>query len=85
MDGAKLGFNRTVLLPSISVSIGEMADSLARIGGEEAAGRIMWQPDPFIQKIVDQWPGAMHAPRAESLGPEGRCEYGRDRHRLHRG
>ena len=32
-----LGFNRTVLLPSISVSIGEMADSLRRIGGEEAA------------------------------------------------
>jgi D-erythronate 2-dehydrogenase len=68
MDGAKLGFNRTVLLPSISVSIGEMADSLARVGGEEAAGRIVWQPDPFIQKIVDQWPGAMQAPRAESLG-----------------
>ena len=68
MDGAKLGFNRTVLLPSISVSIGEMADSLRRVGGEEAAGRIVWQPDPFIQRIVDQWPGAMHAPRGESLG-----------------
>jgi nucleoside-diphosphate-sugar epimerase len=68
MDGAKLGFNRTVLLPSISVTIGEMADSLRRIGGEDAAGRILWQPDPFIQKIVDQWPGAMDAPRAEGLG-----------------
>jgi D-erythronate 2-dehydrogenase len=68
MDGARLGFNRTVLLPSISVSIGEMADSLRRIGGEEAAGRIIWQPDPFIQRIVDQWPGAMHAPRGEGLG-----------------
>ena len=68
MDGARLGFNRTVLLPSISVSIGEMADSLARIGGEEAASRILWQPDPFIQKIVDGWPGAMNAPRAEGLG-----------------
>jgi nucleoside-diphosphate-sugar epimerase len=68
LEGAKLGFNRTVLLPSISVSIGEMADSLRRIGGEEAAGRIVWQPDPFIQKIVDQWPGSMKAPRAEGLG-----------------
>jgi nucleoside-diphosphate-sugar epimerase len=68
MDGARLGFNRTVLLPSISVTIGEMADSLRRIGGEDAAGRILWQPDPFIQKIVDQWPGAMDAPRAEGLG-----------------
>ncbi len=71
MDGEKLGFNRTVLLPSISVSIGEMSDSLRRVGGEEAAGRIIWQPDPFIQKIVDQWPGTMHAPRAEGLGLKG--------------
>ena len=71
MDGARLGFNRTVLLPSISVSIGEMAESLARVGGEEAAGRIVWQPDAFIQKIVDQWPGAMHGERAAGLGLKG--------------
>ena len=68
MDGARLGFNRTVLLPSISAGIWEMADALRRIGGEDAANRIVWQPDPFIQRIVDQWPGAMHTPRAEGLG-----------------
>jgi nucleoside-diphosphate-sugar epimerase len=68
MDGAALGFNRTVLLPSISVSIGEMDASLCRVGGEEAASRIIWQPDPFIQKIVDGWPGAMEAQRAAALG-----------------
>jgi hypothetical protein len=68
MDAARLGFNRTVLLPSISVSIGEMAASLRRVGGEEAARRIVWQPDPFIQKIVDGWPGAMEARRAVDLG-----------------
>jgi nucleoside-diphosphate-sugar epimerase len=68
MDGAALGFNRTVLLPSISASIGEMDASLRRVGGEEAAGRIVWQPDPFIQNIVNGWPGAMEAPRAVALG-----------------
>jgi nucleoside-diphosphate-sugar epimerase len=68
MDGASLGFNRTVLLPSISVSIGEIAASLRRVGGEEAASRIIWQPDSFIQKIVDGWPGAMDAQRAADLG-----------------
>ena len=68
MDGASLGFNRTVLLPSISVSIGEMDASLRRVGGEEAASRIVWQPDPFIQNIVNGWPGAMDAPRAVALG-----------------
>jgi hypothetical protein len=45
-----------------------MAASLRRVGGEEAASRIIWQQDPFIQKIVDGWPGAMDAPRAASLG-----------------
>lgn len=68
IDGATLGFDRTVLLPSISVSIGEMADALRRIGGEEAASRIVWQPDPFIQNIVDGWPGSMQAQRAVDLG-----------------
>ena len=68
MEGARLGFNRTVLLPSISVSIGEMADSLLRVGGEEAANLIVWQPDPFIQKIVDGWPGTLHSHRAAELG-----------------
>ncbi len=68
MDGAALGFNRTVLLPSISVSIGEMAASLRRVGGEEVASRILWQPDSFIQSIVDGWPGAMQAQRAAGLG-----------------
>jgi nucleoside-diphosphate-sugar epimerase len=68
MDGARLGFNRTVLLPSISVTIGEMADALRRAGGDAVASRIVWQPDPFIQAIVDGWPGAMRAERAESLG-----------------
>lgn len=68
MDGGALGFDRTLLLPSIGVSIGEMADALARMGGAEAASRIIWQADPFIQKIVDGWPGAMDAPRAQGLG-----------------
>jgi D-erythronate 2-dehydrogenase len=70
MDGERLGFNRTVLLPSISVTIGEMVDSLRRIGGEEASARVIWQPDPFIQQIVDRWPGVADAPRAVDLGLE---------------
>lgn len=68
MDSLRLGFNRTVLLPSISVTIGEMTESLRRIGGDEAADRIIWQPDPFIQNIVDRWPGVADAPRAVGLG-----------------
>lgn len=68
LDGARLGFNRTVLLPSISVSVGEMADALRRIAGDEVADRILWRPDPFIQTIVDGWPDIMKGSRAKALG-----------------
>jgi D-erythronate 2-dehydrogenase len=70
LDAASLGFNRTVLLPALSVSIGEMIEGLRRAGGEESAARVQWQPDPLIQRIVDGWPGSMISERAERLGLE---------------
>ena len=64
----RLGHDRTVLLPGISVSVAQMVDALRRAGGEAAVKRIRWEPDPVIQKIVDGWPRAIAARRAESLG-----------------
>ena len=64
----RLGYNRTVLLPGISVSVAQMVDALHRAAGESAVKRIRWEPDPVIQKIVDGWPRAIEARRAESLG-----------------
>ena len=34
----------------------------------EVAGRIRWQPDPRIQKIVAGWPARIDARRARELG-----------------
>jgi len=48
--------------------VSEMVDALRRAGGADAVGRIRWEPDPVIQKIVDGWPRAIHAKRAEGLG-----------------
>ena len=64
----RLGHDRTVLLPGISVSVAQMVDALRRAGGESAVKRIRWEPDPVIQKIVDGWPRAIDARRAERLG-----------------
>src|SRR4051794_28178238 len=72
LPGGALGANRSLQLPGFSVSVGEMAEALRRIGGNEACRRIRWQPDPQIQAIISSWPQALSASRAEALG------FGRD-------
>jgi D-erythronate 2-dehydrogenase len=68
MAGDRLGYDRTVLLPGISVNVVEMVEGLRRAGGEAAVKRIRWAPDPVIQKIVDGWPRGIAAERAGRLG-----------------
>ena len=55
-------------LPSLRVSVGEMAATLQRMGGEKAYRLLQWKPDPAIIKVVNSWPGHINAPRARALG-----------------
>ncbi|MCC3305758.1 D-erythronate dehydrogenase [Sneathiella sp. HT1-7] len=64
------GATRSLLLPGISITAGEMAAAVERHKGNRKIGKILWQPDPAIQKIVDGWPRATHSARAEYLGFE---------------
>lgn len=68
VDGAALGGERTLNLPSLSVSVAEMIASLQRVAADRRLGRIDVQPDEFILSVVNGWPQAMHAPRALALG-----------------
>jgi D-erythronate 2-dehydrogenase len=68
LAGERLGFNRTLLLPGISADVAAMVAALRRAGGADVAARIRWEPDPAIQSIVDGWPRAIRAARAEALG-----------------
>ncbi|MGY6409835.1 MAG: D-erythronate dehydrogenase [Alkalilacustris sp.] len=63
-----LGVDTTLTLPGISVTVGEVIDTLGRIAGPEVAGRIRPAPDPGVEAIVASWPGAIACPRAEALG-----------------
>jgi nucleoside-diphosphate-sugar epimerase len=63
-----LGMTRMLTLPGITVSVGEMVDALREVAGERVAGRVKWQPDPRIQKIVAGWPAAFDARRASAMG-----------------
>ena len=62
---AKFAHPRSINVPGMCVSVGEMVAALRRIAGEEVANRVKWQPDPVIERIVATWP-----PRfAPVLGP----------------
>jgi nucleoside-diphosphate-sugar epimerase len=62
------GTHRSLLLPAISASVRDIIEAVRRAGGNEAADRITMRPDPNIQRIVDTWPRAVSARRAEELG-----------------
>ncbi|MGH6944467.1 MAG: D-erythronate dehydrogenase [Geminicoccaceae bacterium] len=68
LPASELGMVRMLTLPGVTASVGEMADALREVAGEEVASRIRWQPDPRIQKIVAGWPARIDARRARELG-----------------
>lgn len=68
VDGAVLGDDRALNLPSISVTVGEMVESLRRVVGSRALGEISVEPDPAIEAIVGTWARRASADRALALG-----------------
>lgn len=65
---ADLGGETTLTLPGISVTVGQMIDTLAARAGADVAARITPAPDPAIAAIVASWPGEITCPRARALG-----------------
>ncbi len=63
-----LGGETTLTLPGISVTVGEMIDTLARLAGQDVADHITVRPDAGIAAIVASWPGEIRCPRAVALG-----------------
>ena len=70
LPGSIWGWNRALHLPSLDVSVNEMAEGLKKVAGAEAYGRIKWQIEPRIQQIVATWPGRLDSKRARSMGFE---------------
>ena len=62
------GFLTAMNLPSVQVTVGEMAMALQRIAGEQTANYLEWKIDPAIVKIVNSWPGEIACSRASQLG-----------------
>jgi nucleoside-diphosphate-sugar epimerase len=62
------GGRSAVNLPALTVSVADMADALARIGGPQVSALIDWIPDPEITRMVASWPARVRADRAARLG-----------------
>ena len=67
-DGAALGDDRAVSLPSLTVTVRDMVDALQRVAAGRKLGEIVFEPDPFIQRICDGWPKDASYERASRLG-----------------
>jgi len=70
LPSSSWGWNRSLTLPSLDATVGEMAEALKRFAGADVYRRIRWEPDVAIQKIVDGWPKRLDSRRARSMGFE---------------
>ena len=68
MDGDRLGADRAVTFPSLSVTAGEMVAAVRRLAGGRPLGEISVEPDAVIERICGSWPKAADAARALALG-----------------
>lgn len=68
LPAQSLGDSRTVNLPGVSVSVGQMVAALEKVAGPEVASRISFAPDAAVERIVKSWPGAWDVTRARALG-----------------
>ena len=65
---AALEGRRSVNLPGLCVTPGEMLASLERIGGREARARVRCEENPAMMRVICTWPGAFDMRRARALG-----------------
>jgi nucleoside-diphosphate-sugar epimerase len=68
LHAESLADSRTVNLPGLSVSVAEMVAALEKVAGPEPVSRIVFVPDPAVERIVNSWPAAWDVTRAKALG-----------------
>lgn len=62
------GDARSINLPGISITVGDMLTALTQAGGQAARDRVQFAADPAIERIVASWPGRIDNQRATALG-----------------
>lgn len=62
------GARTAVNLPSVCVTVQEMAQTLGRVAGPEALRALDWAVDPVVTRVVGGWPSRFQTDRALRLG-----------------
>ncbi|CAM5690036.1 D-erythronate dehydrogenase [Streptomyces alboniger] len=57
-----------VNLPALTVSVGEMLETLRQVAGDTVADLVTITPDPAVEAIVGSWPSVVDNARAAALG-----------------
>jgi D-erythronate 2-dehydrogenase len=76
MDLAALGARRNLTLPGLAATVGDQIEALRKVAGQKAVRLIRHEPDSVIAKMVDGWPRAFDAKRAEAFGFEAERSMG---------
>jgi D-erythronate 2-dehydrogenase len=64
----EFGGRTAINLPALTISIAEMLDALEKVGGKAARDVVTFEKDSAVVRLVDSWPAAVHAARAERMG-----------------
>jgi nucleoside-diphosphate-sugar epimerase len=64
-----------VNLPSLRITVGQMAAALERVAGKAATDLLDWTPDPAIVRLVKTWPGDVMFERARGLGLQADLDF----------
>jgi nucleoside-diphosphate-sugar epimerase len=68
VTASRFAHTRSVNVPGISVTVGEMTDALRAVAGDVVAERVKQRPDPAIDRIVSTWPRDMAPELGLTLG-----------------
>lgn len=68
VDDSRLGDDRIINLPMISVSLDEIVRGLKSVASDRKLGSIVAAPDPFTMEIVAGWPAEVEGQRAKKFG-----------------
>jgi nucleoside-diphosphate-sugar epimerase len=74
-DRRKLNGRIAVNLPALTVTVGEMLDTLRRVAGNAVADLVSVEPDPAVEAIVGSWPSRFDNSRAAALGLTGDASF----------
>lgn len=62
------GAPTAVNLPALTTTVGDMAQALQEVAGNDVATLLNWQIDAKVQAIVSGWPSQFDSDRAKRLG-----------------